>query len=134
MPVPAGGITIDPTTPTGLVRLLISDTDTTSPIFADNEIGAFLALSGSNVRLAAAEALDTIASNEVMVSKVIKTQDLQTDGAKVSTELRARAATLREQAANYNDDGTTFAFDIADYRPETNWGWPGHELAESESC
>jgi hypothetical protein len=116
------------------VRLLISDTNDASPVFTDAEISAFITLAGSNVRLAAAEALDTLASNEVMVSKVIKTQDLQTDGAKVAAELRARATTLREQAANYDATGAVFAFDIADYRPEVNWCWPDHELSESTWC
>jgi len=127
--VGAQPITTDPTTDLGQVRLLISDTDESAPVFTDAEITAFLALAGSSVRLAAAEALDTIASNEVMVSKVIRTQDLQTDGSKVSAELRARATTLREQAASYDNTGAVFAFDVADYRPEANW-WPDHELAE----
>jgi hypothetical protein len=117
-----------------MVRLLISDTDPSNLTFADTDIDAFLTLAGQNVRLAAAEALDTMASNEVMVSKVIRTQDLQTDGAKVAAELRARAATLREQAGNYDASGNLFAFDIADYRPEANYGWPDHEASESTWC
>lgn len=85
----------DPTQPAGLVRLLISDIDDAAPLFEDDEITAFLTLEHGVVKLAAATALDTMASNEVMTAKVIKTLDLQTDGAKVSTELRARAADLR---------------------------------------
>lgn len=133
MPVPAGGGSLDPSTPDGMVRLLISDTDPDNEVFTDAEIAAFLTFSASNVRLAAAEALDSMASNEVMVSKVIRTQDLQTDGSKVAAELRARAATLRQQADNYLPDGSLFAMDIVDYRPERGW-WPDSELAEQSWC
>jgi hypothetical protein len=121
-------ITTDPTTSTGLVRLLISDVDVTAPVFSDAEINAFYLMSASNVRLAAARAMDTIAANEVMVSKVIRTLDLQTDGAKVAAELRAAAAQLRADADNYLPDGTLFGMGIVDFRPET-W-WRGAELAE----
>lgn len=88
-------VVLDPTTAVGQVRLLISDTDEDNLVFSDAEISAFLALEGASVRLAAAQALDTIASNEVMVSKVIRTQDLATDGAKVADALRKHAASLR---------------------------------------
>lgn len=118
----AAPITVDPTTSIGLVRLLVSDTNEAGPVFTDAEVSAFLALEASNVRLAAAQALDTIASNEVMVSKVIRTQDLQTDGSKVAAELRARATALREQAANTNPDGSPFVGDIIDFDPR-NWDW-----------
>lgn len=97
-------------------RLLISDTDTDSPVFSDEEIEAFLALEGQNVRRAAAQALDTIASNEAMVSKVIKTQDLSTNGPAVAAELRARAKALRDQAESGADDPTgDTAFGIVDF-------------------
>lgn len=120
--------TYDPTTPQGKVRMLISDIDEANPVFADPEIDAFLFMEVGNVRMAAAQALDTIASNEVMVSKVIRTLDLQTDGSKVSAELRARATTLREQAANFDNDGNLFGMDVVDFRPE-RW-YLGPELTE----
>lgn len=120
--VGAAPITVDPTTPVGQVRLLIPDLDETTPLFTDAQVLAFLTLEAANVRLAAALALETIASNEVMVSKVIRTQDLQTDGSKVSAELRARAASMREQAADTNPDGTPFVGDIVDFDPRS-WDW-----------
>lgn len=82
------------------VRLLISDLDA-DPVFTDAEIEAFLALEGP-VKLAAAQALDTMASNEAMVSKKIRTLDLQTDGPAVAASLRASATELRRQ---YYEDG-----------------------------
>lgn len=100
----------------GRVRLLISDVDVQTPanqVFTDDEIDAFLDLEGS-VRLAAALALETIARNEVMVSKVMRVLDLQTDGASVARELRFQAKELRDQAADLADADATLGFDTAD--------------------
>lgn len=81
-----------------LVRLLINDTDTTEGkfIFNDEEIDGFLTLEGSDVRLAAAQALDTIAVNEVLVQKRIKLLEIQTDGPAEAKALMARAEQLRD--------------------------------------
>lgn len=122
-------ITVDPSTPTGMIRLLISDVDVANPVFTDVEIEGFYRFEASNVRMAAAQALDTMASNEAMVSKVIRTLDLQVDGTKVAAELRARAATLRATAADYLPDGTLFGMGIVDFRPE-DWLRGSAELAE----
>jgi hypothetical protein len=105
--------TYDLDTDAGKVRLLIPDTDTSRPVFSNAEIDAFLELEGTNVRRAAALALDVIASNETQVLKVIQILDLRTDGAALSKELRARAADLRAQAdeALDDDDG---GFEIAE--------------------
>ena len=94
------------------VRLLIADThsDEAKRILSDAQVAAFLDLEEGNVKLAAASALEAIARSEVLVSKVIKSQDLSTDGAKVAAELRASAAVLREQA----DEGY---FDVVDFAP-----------------
>jgi hypothetical protein len=102
---------IDYETPLGQVRLLISDVNDAEPILTDTHINGFLGLNGENVRRAAADALDAIASSEALVSKAIRTQDLQTDGAKVADALRKHADRLRAQAdAEMDDDG--FVFDI----------------------
>jgi len=90
----------DPTTPVGQVRLLLNDVDEDSFVFDDEEIGAFLTLEGGNVKRAAAQAIDTNASNELLASKVLRTQDLQTFGDKLATALRGHAQSLREQAAS----------------------------------
>jgi hypothetical protein len=110
-------ITTDVSTAVGMVRLLINDVNQANPTFSDAEIGAFLTLEAGRPRRAAAQALDTIASNEVLVSKVIRTQDLQTDGSKVAAELRARAKALRDQDDQTDTDGNPFAMDIVDYDP-----------------
>ena len=90
--------TYEPTTTRGQVRMLIPDIDWQEPIFQDAEIDGYLALEGSDVRLAAALALETLASSQAYVQKVVTVGDVKTDGAALAKELRARAATLRDQA------------------------------------
>ena len=104
-------ITVDPTTSIGLVRLLATDLDEEAPLFTDAQITAFLTLEGNVPRLAAAQALDTIASSEALVSKKIRTQDLSTDGPAVAKELRDRATELRRQVDT--GQGTTGEDDSA---------------------
>lgn len=95
----------------GVVRLLIPDNaDLTNTIFSDDEITAFLTLEDQNVRLAAAQALDTIAASETLTLKAISLLDLTTNGPAVSKELRARADSLRQQVKDgEGDDDDLFA-------------------------
>jgi hypothetical protein len=123
-------VAIDYTSDLGRVRLLIPDTDEANLVLSDDQVTALLAME-IYVKRAAAAALDLIASNEVMVSKVIKTQDLQTDGAKVAAELRARATELRRQV-NEDDLETSGGLDIIDFRDPFRLPWRDHELTESE--
>lgn len=103
--------TYDPSLPSGQVRLLINDVDPDNPVFEDDEIDAFLALEGGDVHRAAAEALDTIATNEALTLKVLKTMDLQTDGAKLAEALMARAEKLRATSDTDAED----AFAVAEF-------------------
>lgn len=121
---------IDYTTSLGQVRLLIPDTDDASGLlFTDDQVNAFLSMEASVVKRAAAAAIEAVASSEVMVSKVIRSQDLQTDGAKVSDALLKRAAELRRQA---DEDDPATGFDIVDFRDPDTLIWSDHELAEPE--
>lgn len=86
------------------VRLLIADTNPANRLFRIDQLADFLDLEGGNVKLAAAQALGVIATSEVLISKVLRTQDLSTDGAKVAAELRARAKDLRDQASSGEGD------------------------------
>ena len=98
----------DYATAIGQVRLLIPDTeqldnpaDPTADaeyIFDDHQIQAFLSLYTNSVKRAAAQAKLVLATSETLISKVIRTDDLQTDGAKLGAELRAQAKELQEQA------------------------------------
>jgi len=101
----------DPTTAQGKVRLLLNDVDDPDYVFTDDEIDAFLALEGDNVKRAAAQAIDTNATNEALASKVLRTQDLSTNGAAVAKEMRAHADRLRAQADREDgesDDGAYY--------------------------
>lgn len=113
---------IDYSTPVGQVRLLIADVGEPA-ILDDPQVEGYLAINAGNVRRAAADALDAIADSETLVSKVIKTQDLSTDGAKTADSLRKHADRLRAQAED--DD---FVFDVIDYQP---YPW-GPELTEHQ--
>lgn len=98
----------------GLVRLLITDISVEQPLFDDAEIDAFLSLKGGSVKRAAALALDTIASNESLVYKRIKTLDISTDGPGVAADLRKHASQLRAEAQDDDDQAADGAFDIAE--------------------
>ena len=106
--------TYDPSTSAGRVRLLIPDRNPDDWIFQDSEISTFLTLEGSNIKRAAALALETVASDQVLVLKVIRLLDLTTDGAKVSDALLKRADKLRTQADNDEAAEDGGAFDIAE--------------------
>lgn len=130
-------MSIDYGTARGLVRLLTADVDETNLTLTDAMVDGFLALNSVTdptatdaprgaVKRAAADALQAVATSEVLLSKVIRTGDgLATDGAKVAAELRAQAQALRVQAAADDDeDAMTAALDgdgfgVLDFTP-----WP----------
>lgn len=93
----------------GQVRLLITDQDPDERLFSDEEILGFLALE-VGVKRAAAAALDVIASSEVLVSKVITTQDRSTNGAAVADALRKHATALRVQADQEDAETDSFFY------------------------
>lgn len=105
--------TYDPTAPVGVVRLLLNDVDSETMVFTDAEITAFLSLEGDSIKRAAAQAIDTNATNEALASKVLRTQDLQTDGAKLADAMRRHAANLRTQA-DVEDEDSGFYFGVVD--------------------
>lgn len=107
MPDPS---TYDVTTDVGKVRLLLSDV--ASPwVFTDEELDALLSLEGGSVKRAAAQAIDTNATNQALASKVIRDHDLTTDGAKLADAMRKHAAALRAQADVEDADAGAY-FDI----------------------
>lgn len=108
-------------TDVGKVRLLIADSRDSGHIFDDDELTALLEMNAANVRLAAADALETMASNEALVQKAITLLDLKTDGPRVAAELRKHAAILRAQA----DTSLVPAWAFAE-NPETVWAAREH--------
>lgn len=91
-------------TPRNRVRLLVNDVDVDTFHFHDEEIDRLLDMEGDDVKLAAATALDVIASNEAEVQKRIKLLELTTDGPAVAKSLREHAVALRSSV----DDGADF--------------------------
>lgn len=96
------------------LRLLIADVDPDRQLITDDQATGYLALHGITdptnpdgdddpprwrIRAAAADVLDAIATSEALVGKVIRSQDVTTDGAKLAAELRAQAANHRALAA-----------------------------------
>lgn len=80
-----------------LVRTLTADPDTpTAPgLVPTVDLERLLDLNGGDARLAAADALDMVATSEVLISKKITSQDVTTDGPAVAAALRAQANHLR---------------------------------------
>ena len=129
----------DYSTPVGKVRALIPDVEevdwendgNASYMFTDNHLEGFLSLypaienpddvdytSTVHIRRAAADAVDALATSEALISKVIKTEDLQTDGAKLANALIVRAQQLRRQAEKEEDDlNAATAFTVVDFQP-----------------
>ncbi len=109
----------------GQVRLLIPDTEQLDDpgtstvdaayIFSDSQIQAFLSLYASSVKRAAAQAKLVLATSETLISKVIRTDDLQTDGAKLGAELRAQAKELQDQAEKEELYDSYEEFEIVDF-------------------
>lgn len=127
--MPTDASPLDPTTPVGQLRLLISDSqlrkdpgDPSLPAeyyFSDAYLEGFLAMNGGNLKLAAADALLALASNESMVSKKIRKENLQTDGPAVTNALRLVAQDYRTQGKADREvedaaDGTFLVVDFAD--------------------
>jgi hypothetical protein len=115
----------DYATTIGQVRLLIPDTEQLENptdleldpqyIFNDGQIQAFLSLYSDSVKRAAAQAKLVLATSETLISKVIRTDDLQTDGAKLGAELRAQAKELQEQAEKEELYDSYEDFEIVDF-------------------
>lgn len=111
---------IDYTSPIGQVRVLIPDLRKLEDLrdlrneprylFTDDEILAFLAVNNGSVKRAAADACDAIGMDKALQLLVLKTDDKQTDGAKLLEAIVKRAKALREQAKE--DDESNLSFDV----------------------
>ena len=111
---------IDFSSPIGQVRVLIPDLRKLEDLrdlrneprylFADEEIEALLAVNSGNVKLAAADACDAIGMDKALQLLVLKTDDKQTDGAKLLSAIVGRAKQLRAQAKE--DEENNLCFDV----------------------
>src|SRR5690606_26586569 len=117
----------------GRVRSLIPDVEqvdfsgegVASYLFSDAHIDAFLSLyqgatsSTARIKWAASDALRAIAVSEGLIAKVIQTEDLQTDGAKLASALLRGAADLKAgaDADEEKAQDECFGFAIVDFQP-----------------
>jgi hypothetical protein len=118
---------IDYTSPIGQVRVLIPDLRKLEDLrdlrneprylFTDDEILAFLAVNNGNVKRAAADACDAIGMDKALQLLVLKTDDKQTDGAKLLDAIVKRAKTLREQAKEDDENNLSFDVVMPSYEP-----------------
>jgi len=107
--------TTDISTYIGLVRLRIFDRDITNPVFQDEDItSVYNTLERMSVKRTAAFFLETIATQEALILKVIKNLQLTTDGAKLADSLMKQAADLRSQADIEDSFSLDGAFDWAE--------------------
>jgi len=96
------------------LRLLIPDkepmlnparpADPPTTMFTDDELVVYLEINAMSIRLAAADCCEVIGTSEALIAKVIQTEDLKTDGAKVMQQFLARARQLRSRAAAAGED------------------------------
>ena len=118
---------IDYTSPIGQVRVLIPDLRKLEDLrdlrneprylFTDDELLAFLAVNNGNVKRAAADACDAIGMDKALQLLVLKTDDKQTDGAKLLDAIVKRAKTLREQAKEDDENNLSFDVIMPSYEP-----------------
>lgn len=87
--------TYDLNTPIGQTRLYIPDTDTSKPMFSDEELQFLLDENGENPKLAAAAALDIIAGDPQRLAQWSRGSVSATRTA--SEDIRRRAEQLRSQ-------------------------------------
>lgn len=118
----------------GQIRALIPDveqvdySDTGIPeyMFADAHLrGLYTIAVGDGVAKvyrAGASALRALAVSEGLIQKVIRTEDLQTDGAKLAGALLAGAKQLEDQAASADEEGEIMT--VVDFQPRPMDGFP----------
>lgn len=108
----------DFTTAVGKVRLHISDL-ADPPMIADAVLEGYLGLhswdpaepsvfTDQMLWRASADALDAMATSEVLVSKKIRSQDISVDGPAVAADLRKKAIELRGKANDADADEDSF--------------------------
>lgn len=111
--------------PKDLVRTLIPDTEAIfgagedEYLFADDQIENLLEIAGGSVLRAAGLAMIAVGNSEALISKVIKTQDLATDGSKLQDKWRESGEALLRRAAREDEGKALDYFEIIDFQE----GW-----------
>lgn len=81
-----------------LVRMFIGDT-ADEQVFSDDELTALLHMNHDNVYLAAADALDILATNTARQMKCVTILDVTVNGQQSAAAIRESAAALRSRAS-----------------------------------
>lgn len=105
--------TYDPTTDVGRVRRTIPDKDEANAFWTDAEIESFLVDEDNNWRRATALAIETMASDDLLVLKVVKVQNIETSLDRMMSALLKRAKQLRDDAA-VEEANAGDAFEVAE--------------------
>jgi hypothetical protein len=118
----------------GQIRALIpdveqvdySDTGIAEYMFADAHLRGLYTIApgegSAKIYRAGASALRALAVSEGLIQKVIRTEDLQTDGAKLASALLAGAKQLEDQASSADEDSEIMM--IVDFQPLPQDGFP----------
>jgi hypothetical protein len=127
-------VPVDFSTVIGQIRALIpdveqvdySDTGVLEYMFSDAHLRGLhvIAMGSGHAKTyrAAASALRALAISEGLIQKVIRTEDLQTDGAKLASALLAGARQLEDQANAADEDYEIMM--IVDFQPLPQDGFP----------
>lgn len=121
-------------TPLGQLRALLFQTkqykdpaDPAAPadyLVDDGQLNAYLAINGDKLYAAATDALLALATNDNLISKKIRTEDLSTDGPAVAAELRRTAETYRLKQKDLDEAADAIeAFEVVDFQ-EFPAKWP----------
>ena len=97
------------------VRRRIRDINVDRALFTDEDIVEMLSDERDSWKRCSALCLETIASNEALILKVVEQLGLKTDGAKLADSFLKQAKVLRDQADEedaFNDEGL---FDWAEH-------------------
>lgn len=120
-------------TPLGQLRALVSQTQQyTDPadlealpdyLMSDGLLQSYLAINSNKLYGAASDALLAIATNEALVSKKIRTEDLSTDGSVIANSLRQVAQEYRNRQKEEDaEDAALEAFELVDFVSyPSNW-------------
>lgn len=100
------------------------DSGESSYLFEDEHLQALLDINRGRVKRAAADAIEAIATSEVLISKVIQTEDLKTDGGKSANALLVRSRQLRDSDREDENREDAEFFVKVPFRPRpANYGW-----------
>ena len=107
-------------TPIGQMRAALGDTSVDDPLFSDPDLQALIDLNEDNVFGAIADAFRRIATETALLYKVVRTDDLQVNGAQMAEPFLKSAEKYDKKAEKYEEAGGLSLID-SDYSLEDPW-------------